>query len=133
MGTDLKRTELYNRVWVQPVRTVAASIGISDVALAKACLATTCAGLEQLFTAELQKAKSCCEMCAALQCTQSVSSSLYCGCPTPVNTITPAMTALQAEFAARGCAFTMPPCGIKCAGPMPGYCGPGGTCMIGGD
>jgi hypothetical protein len=33
----LKRSELYELVWKQPVRTVAADIGISDVALAKAC------------------------------------------------------------------------------------------------
>ncbi len=33
----LKRSDLYELVWKQPVRTVAADIGISDVALAKAC------------------------------------------------------------------------------------------------
>ncbi len=33
----LRRSELYELVWKQPVRTVAADIGISDVALAKAC------------------------------------------------------------------------------------------------
>jgi hypothetical protein len=33
----LKRSELYELVWKQPVRAVAADIGISDVALAKAC------------------------------------------------------------------------------------------------
>ena len=33
----LRRSELYELVWSQPVRTVASDIGISDVALAKAC------------------------------------------------------------------------------------------------
>jgi len=105
--------------------------GVS-VAIGKACLAPTCAGLDQLYSAEIQKARSCCEMCAALQCTLNVTP-LWCGCPTPVNAITPTMTALQAEYTARSCSFSMPPCGVKCAGSMPGYCGPGGVCMIGGD
>lgn len=35
----MKRDELYKQVWSQPLRTVAQSIGISDVALAKRCRA----------------------------------------------------------------------------------------------
>src|SRR5262245_26619502 len=37
MDTEFTRKELYDRVWSQPMRTVASSLGISDVALAKHC------------------------------------------------------------------------------------------------
>jgi hypothetical protein len=37
MNIEFKRKELYDLVWSQPMRAVAASIGISDVALAKHC------------------------------------------------------------------------------------------------
>ncbi|BAL13467.1 MULTISPECIES: hypothetical protein [Bradyrhizobium] len=37
MDTEFTRKELYDLVWSQPMRTVAATIGISDVALAKQC------------------------------------------------------------------------------------------------
>jgi hypothetical protein len=37
MNRELTRKELYNLVWSQPVRTIASSLGISDVALAKQC------------------------------------------------------------------------------------------------
>jgi hypothetical protein len=37
MGREFTRKELHELVWSQPMRTVAASVGISDVALAKAC------------------------------------------------------------------------------------------------
>ncbi|MBR0899590.1 hypothetical protein JQ616_31955 [Bradyrhizobium tropiciagri] len=37
MHTEFTRKELYDLVWSQPMRTVAASLGISDVALAKHC------------------------------------------------------------------------------------------------
>lgn len=37
MNREFTRRELYDLVWAQPMRTVAASIGISDVALAKHC------------------------------------------------------------------------------------------------
>jgi hypothetical protein len=37
MNGEFTRTELYDLVWSQPMRTVAASVGISDVALAKQC------------------------------------------------------------------------------------------------
>jgi hypothetical protein len=36
-SVTLRRSELHDRVWKQPVRAVAAEIGISDVAVAKAC------------------------------------------------------------------------------------------------
>lgn len=37
MDREFTRKELYDLVWSQPIKTVAASIGISDVALAKHC------------------------------------------------------------------------------------------------
>src|SRR5688572_28540736 len=40
MGTDTityRRTELYEQVWAEPVRTVAKRYGVSDVALGKVC------------------------------------------------------------------------------------------------
>lgn len=37
MNREFTRKELYELIWSQPMRTVAASIGISDVALAKQC------------------------------------------------------------------------------------------------
>jgi hypothetical protein len=37
MNREFARKELYDLVWSQPMRTVAASVGISDVALAKHC------------------------------------------------------------------------------------------------
>ncbi|WP_340671068.1 hypothetical protein [Bradyrhizobium ottawaense] len=37
MDAEFARKELYDLVWSQPMRTVAASLGISDVALAKHC------------------------------------------------------------------------------------------------
>lgn len=37
MDTEFTRKELYDLVWSQPMRAVAATIGISDVALAKHC------------------------------------------------------------------------------------------------
>ncbi len=37
MNREFTRNELYDLVWSQPMRTVAASVGISDVALAKQC------------------------------------------------------------------------------------------------
>ena len=37
MNREFTRKELYDLVWSQPMKTVAASIGISDVALAKHC------------------------------------------------------------------------------------------------
>jgi hypothetical protein len=37
MDREFTRKELYDLVWSQPMRTVAASVGISDVALAKQC------------------------------------------------------------------------------------------------
>ncbi|MCP3404061.1 hypothetical protein [Bradyrhizobium sp. CCGB01] len=37
MNTEFTRKELYDLVWSQPMRTVAAGLGISDVALAKHC------------------------------------------------------------------------------------------------
>ncbi len=37
MNREFTRKELYDLVWSQPMRTVAASVGISDVALAKQC------------------------------------------------------------------------------------------------
>src|SRR5262245_9220058 len=37
MNREFTRKDLYDLVWFQPIRTVAASIGISDVALAKQC------------------------------------------------------------------------------------------------
>ena len=37
MKDEFTRRELYDLVWSQPMKTVAASIGISDVALAKQC------------------------------------------------------------------------------------------------
>ncbi len=37
MPKAFSRQELYDLVWSQPMRTVAASVGVSDVALAKAC------------------------------------------------------------------------------------------------
>ena len=33
------RQALYDRVWAEPIRTVARSLGVSDVGLAKACRA----------------------------------------------------------------------------------------------
>ena len=35
--TRVSREELYEKVWTQPVRTVAKRLGVSDVALAKDC------------------------------------------------------------------------------------------------
>jgi hypothetical protein len=40
MDAEFARKELYDLVWSQPMRTVAASIGISDIALAKHCKKT---------------------------------------------------------------------------------------------
>jgi hypothetical protein len=37
MNAEFTRKELYDLVWSQPMKTVAASVGISDVALAKQC------------------------------------------------------------------------------------------------
>ena len=37
MGRTFNRRELYDLMWAQPARAVAASAGVSDVALAKAC------------------------------------------------------------------------------------------------
>src|SRR5258708_9810382 len=37
MGRKFTRQELYDLVWSQPMKTVSASVGVSDVALAKAC------------------------------------------------------------------------------------------------
>ncbi|MBP2312957.1 hypothetical protein [Azospirillum soli] len=36
-GRQFTRQELYDLVWSQPMRTLAAAVGVSDVALAKAC------------------------------------------------------------------------------------------------
>ncbi len=106
--------------------------GVSVAVGTGGCLAPTCADLEKLYAAEVEKAKSCCELCASVQCVTKVAA-LFCGCETFVNTITPAMTAIKNEFLARSCFFSMPPCGIKCAPPPPAFCGPGGVCLPGGD
>src|SRR5580698_8944735 len=37
MNREFIRKELYDLVWSQPMKTIAASVGISDVALAKHC------------------------------------------------------------------------------------------------
>jgi len=37
MAERLSRQELYDRVWSEPMRTLAAGFGISDVALKKTC------------------------------------------------------------------------------------------------
>jgi hypothetical protein len=37
MRHQIPRQELYDRVWSEPVKTVASKLGVSDVALAKAC------------------------------------------------------------------------------------------------
>src|SRR5690554_1573878 len=37
MNREFTRKELYDLVWSQPMRTIAQSMGISDVALAKHC------------------------------------------------------------------------------------------------
>jgi hypothetical protein len=37
MDREFSRKELYDLIWAQPMKTVAASVGISDVALAKHC------------------------------------------------------------------------------------------------
>jgi hypothetical protein len=107
--------------------------GVS-VALAKPCLAATCMGLETLYQAAVKKAKACCPMCATVQCVNKVPSSLHCGCDTFVNELSAEMKAIQAEYTARSCHFTMPACGIKCAPPGPGFfCGEDGLCLEGGD
>jgi hypothetical protein len=102
--------------------------GVS-VALEKACLAPTCAGLDVLYEAEVQKARTCCPMCASLQCMDLVPTSLACGCDTHVNTVTQAMTDLKTEYYARSCQFVLPPCGIKCAQPAPPNCQMNGLCQ----
>ena len=37
MNAEFTRRELYDLVWSQPMKTIAAEVGISDVALAKQC------------------------------------------------------------------------------------------------
>src|SRR5690242_1280568 len=37
MNREFTRKELYDLVWSEPLRTIAAKVGISDVALAKQC------------------------------------------------------------------------------------------------
>jgi hypothetical protein len=37
MNREFTRKQLYELVWSQPMRTIAANVGISDVALAKHC------------------------------------------------------------------------------------------------
>lgn len=106
--------------------------GVS-VALGKACLSSSCAGLDALYQAEVKQAKSCCALCAAAQCLDKVPGALFCACETHVNQITPQMKALQAEYNARSCWATMPACGLKCAPPGPGLCAQDGHCLDGGD
>ncbi len=107
--------------------------GVSVALGNKACLAPTCQGLDALYQAEVKQAKTCCAMCAAVQCVDKVPSALFCACETHVNQITPTMKALQAEYSARSCWATMPACGIKCAPPGPGLCASDGHCIDGGD
>jgi len=108
--------------------------GVS-VATKSACFAATCAGLEVAYAAEIKQAKQCCTLCAALQCATKVPGALYCGCETMVNAKPPGLQAVRDEWMARGCQFGLPPCGIKCASPLPGSCqgGPGtsGSCVDG--
>jgi hypothetical protein len=110
--------------------------GVS-IATASACLAPTCDGLELAYEAEVKKAKQCCLACAAVQCATTVPAKLACGCDTMVNQTTPGMKAVRDEWLARGCMFATPPCGIKCASPLPGTCeadatSPVPTCVDGG-
>lgn len=56
--TYLTREQLYELVWAEPVRTVAAQIGISDVALAKACRKIDVPLPERGYWAKLQAGKS---------------------------------------------------------------------------
>jgi hypothetical protein len=76
--------------------------GVS-VATTGPCLAATCAGLDALYVAEVAKAKTCCPMCASLQCVTQVSTTLRACCTTYVNTTLPSAAALQKEWQARGC------------------------------
>jgi hypothetical protein len=98
------------------------ALGVS-VATTGVCLAPTCEGLEAAHDAEVQKAKQCCPLCAALQCA-TVAPSLGCGCDTMVNATTPTMKALRDEWTARGCMYSALPCGIKCGAPGPAGCQP---------
>ncbi len=108
------------------------AVGVS-VATKSACFATTCAGLEVAYAAEIKKAKQCCPMCAALQCYTKVPGKLFCGCETMVNIKAPALQTIRDEWLARGCQLGLPPCGIKCKSPLPGSCqavsGTAGTCV----
>ena len=38
MGRTFTRKELYDLVWSKPLRSIAQEIGVSDVAVGKACL-----------------------------------------------------------------------------------------------
>lgn len=107
------------------------AMGVS-VATKAACIASTCSGLQAAYKAELQQAKQCCPICAVVQCVIKVPGALGCGCDTMINTNTPELEAIRDEWLARGCQFGLPPCGIKCATPMPGSCqGPTSICIDG--
>ena len=91
-----------------------------------------CKAINDAYRAEVAKAKSCCAMCAALQCTNPGKTELGCPCPTFLNVApTTKMKQLEQDWKANRCGMD---CDASvCPAPRGGSCqfnAPGGpaTC-----
>lgn len=80
-----------------------------------------CQRLEKEYAKAFESARRCTSDLTIPQCTKLVSSGLSCGCPTYVNNDKPLQN-LFARWSSWGCPQLSPPCGIKCASPVPAAC-----------
>lgn len=89
----------------------------------------SCNELDTAYQAEVQAAKQCCPMCAALQCIQQVPDRLACGCPTYVNSSpTARMKQLQHQWALQSCMAKIKCAPSQCGSLFSGLCADDGTC-----
>jgi hypothetical protein len=73
MTRRLKRGELYDLVWSQPLKTLATQFGISDVALAKACRRADIPVPERGYWAKVQAGK---KMMRRPVCTENLNPDI---------------------------------------------------------
>ena len=90
---------------------------------------TSCADLSKQYASELLKAKTCAvtRTAPASECVKQVADRLACSCPTSVNAKNTAsikaLTDLQAQWNARGCALAAPCPPVSCKSFTKGVCG----------
>jgi hypothetical protein len=86
-----------------------------------------CAALKDQYAGALKKAKACDPKKSALQCTETVSGSLGCGCATPVNPVNASALKDLASVAAQ----STPECDMlctPCVAPGVASCTEAGSC-----